>query len=196
MTEGGGSTCRAGRHATILAPCCAYPPPRLQSPPPHPGDRHFHVFLVNMYCAGLCCPSALRMALHCFPITSNQAPVCVLWYSLSKGVVWVCCVATSDPRCFLPVTMYGTTHAHLVHMCLHRWRVPQFALKYPCNPPPPPGDRHLATVSPPHPGDRCALTREFARGGQGTPGRFKWRGNDAPGTVLFGPRGPPHAGQR
>ena len=31
--------------------------------------------------------------------------------------MWLCCVATSDPRCFLPVTMYGTTHAHLVHMC-------------------------------------------------------------------------------
>ena len=40
-------------------------------------------------------------------------------------------------------------------------------LKYPCNLPPPPclGDRHLATVSPPPPGDRHALTREFARGG-------------------------------
>ena len=35
------------------------------------------------------------------------------------------------------------------------------------SPPTPPGDRHLATVSPPHPGDRRALTREFARGGQG-----------------------------
>ena len=60
---------------------CTPPPPAnthpLQTPPP-PGDRHFHVFLVNMYCAGFCCPSALRMALHCFPITSNQAPVCVL----------------------------------------------------------------------------------------------------------------------
>ena len=55
---------------------CTPPPPC--NPPPHLGDRHFHVFLVNMYCAGLCCPSALRMALHCFPITSNQAPVCVL----------------------------------------------------------------------------------------------------------------------
>ena len=59
------------------------PPPPLQTPPPCTpppplGDRHFHVFLVNMYCAGLCCPSALRMALHCFPITSNQAPVCFL----------------------------------------------------------------------------------------------------------------------
>ena len=49
----------------------------LQSPPP-PGDRHFHVFLVNIYCAGLCCPSALHMALHCFPITSDQSPVCIL----------------------------------------------------------------------------------------------------------------------
>ena len=29
----------------------------------------------------------------------------------------MCCVANSDPRCFLPVTMYGTTHAHLMHMC-------------------------------------------------------------------------------
>ena len=47
-------------------------------PPPPPGDRHFHVFLVNMYCAGLCCPTALRMALHCFPSTTNQAPVYVL----------------------------------------------------------------------------------------------------------------------
>ena len=57
-------------------PPCKLPP--LATPPPPPGDRHFHVFLVNMYCAGLCCPSALRMALQCFPITSNQAPVCVL----------------------------------------------------------------------------------------------------------------------
>ena len=29
----------------------------------------------------------------------------------------MCCVATSDPIRFLPVTMYGTTHTHLVHMC-------------------------------------------------------------------------------
>ena len=59
------------------------PPPPCNLPPlaishPHPGDRHFHVFLVNIYCAGLWCPSALHMALHCFPVTSNQAPVCIL----------------------------------------------------------------------------------------------------------------------
>ena len=33
---------------------------------------------------------------------------------------------------------------------------------------PPPGDRHLVTVSPPHPGDRRALPRDFARGAGGT----------------------------
>ena len=64
------------RHGT--PPPLANTHPLQSPPPPPPGDRHFHVFLVNMYCAGLCCPSALRMALHCFPITSNEAPVCVL----------------------------------------------------------------------------------------------------------------------
>ena len=72
---------RLTAHDNEIRANCTLPPP-LQTPtpcnPPPPGDRHFHVFLVNMYCAGLCCPSALRMALHCFPITSNQAPVCVL----------------------------------------------------------------------------------------------------------------------
>ena len=58
---------------------------------------------------------------------------------------------------------------HTYSLCLHQWRVPKFALKYPCNPPPPPGARRLATrPPPPHPEDRRALTREFARGGKGT----------------------------
>ena len=53
-----------------LPPPCKLPP--LAISPPCPRDRHFHVFLVNMYCAGLCRPSALRMALHCFPITTTE----------------------------------------------------------------------------------------------------------------------------
>ena len=65
------------RGGGLVPPPPANSPP-LQSSPPHPGDHHFHVFLVYMYCAGLCCPSALRMALRCFPLTTNQAPVCVL----------------------------------------------------------------------------------------------------------------------
>ena len=116
------------------------------------------------------------------------------------------CVATSDPRCFPPVTMYGTTDAHLVHMCwplswalyrsfgssitfvldeTHWHRInakvashvfsllasvegTTVCLEIPLQSPRPRGDRHLATVSPPHPGDCRALTREFARGVQGT----------------------------
>ena len=58
--------CEELPHGTPPPPCKL---PPLAIPPPPPGDRHFHVFLVNMYCARLCCPSALRMALHCFPIT-------------------------------------------------------------------------------------------------------------------------------
>ena len=77
----------------------------------------------------------------------------------------MCCVATSDPRCFLPVTMYGTTHAHLVHMCLHRWRVPQFALKYPCNLPPPSRRPSLGDRLPPPPGRPPRANPGVCKGG-------------------------------
>ena len=40
-------------------------------------------------------------------------------------------------------------------------------LEIPLQSPPPPGHRHLVTVSPPHPGDRRALPWDFARGGGG-----------------------------
>ena len=109
------------------------PPPPLQSPTPCNtplGDRHFHVFRVNTYCASLCCPSALHMALHCFPITSPNGPqFCHIWYIRPGGVT--------------PVD-----HESAQLSTLEAGAVPQFALKYPCNPPPP-GDRNLATVSPP-----------------------------------------------
>ena len=60
------------------------PPPPLEiSPPcnPHPGGggaRHFTVLLGNIYCGGLCSPSVTHTFLHCFPIASNQSPVCIL----------------------------------------------------------------------------------------------------------------------
>ena len=82
----------------------------------------------------------------------------------------MCCVATSDPRCSLPVTMYSTTHAHLVHMCPHRWRVPQFALKYPCNlppPPPPPGRPSLGDRLPPPSGRPSRASPGVCKGGAG-----------------------------
>ena len=57
--------------------------PPLQSPPPPPGDRHFHGFLVNMYCAGLCCPSALRLALLSQYYKSSTC-VCSVIFSLQR----------------------------------------------------------------------------------------------------------------
>ena len=52
--------------------------------------------------------------------------------------------------------------------CLHQGNVPQFALKYPCKPPPPPGRPSFGDrLPPPHPGDRRALTGEIARGVRG-----------------------------
>ena len=44
---------------------------------------------------------------------------------------------------------------HLCSVCLHQWRVPQFALKYPYNPPPLPQGG----------GDRRALREDISRGG-------------------------------
>ena len=58
-----------------------YPPlksPPLQTSPPQGGDRYFTVLLGNIYCTGLCSPFVTHMFLHCFPIFSNQSPVCIL----------------------------------------------------------------------------------------------------------------------
>ena len=60
------------------------PPPLEVSPPcnlPPPGgggDRHFTVLLGNIFYGGLCSPSVTHTFLHCFPIASNQSPVCIL----------------------------------------------------------------------------------------------------------------------
>ena len=42
--------------------------------------------------------------------------VCSVICSLQRRCM-ECCVAFSDPRCSLLVTMYGTTHAHFVLVC-------------------------------------------------------------------------------
>ena len=82
-------------------PPCKLPP--LAISPPHPGDRHFHVFLVNMYCAGLCCPSALRMALHCFShYFKSSTCVCSAIFSLQRRCMGVLC-CYFRPKMFTPV---------------------------------------------------------------------------------------------
>ena len=84
-----------------------YPPP-LQTPspcnppPPHRETVTFF-FLVNMYCAGLCCPSALRMALHCFShYFKSSTCVCSVIFSLQRRCMGVLC-CYFRPKMFTPV---------------------------------------------------------------------------------------------
>ena len=101
------------RHAT--------PPPPLQTPtpcnPPPPRETVNSMFFW-LTCIVLVCVAHLLYACPCiaFPLLQMKH-LCVFCDILSSKALYGCCVATSDPRCFLPVTMYGTTHAHLVHMC-------------------------------------------------------------------------------
>ena len=52
-------------------------------------------------------------------------------------------------------------------VCLHQWRVPQFALKYPCNPPPPRGETITWQPSPPPQGETVARYGGRHQGGGG-----------------------------
>ena len=120
------------------APLCNLPP--LAIPPPFPGDRHFHVFLVNMYCAGLCCPSAYTWPCIAFPLLKIKH-LCVFCDILS------------------PNTLYGFVvllfQTQDVEDQFCEWLLPileKTSDKEPVPlqpPPPPPGDRHLATPPPP-----------------------------------------------
>ena len=127
-----------------LPPPLEIPPPLAISPLRGGGDRHFTVLLGNIYFGGLCSPSVTDRFLHCFPTTSNQSPVFCDILS-PKAVQGVQGVVSLFHRCFLPVTVYGTTHAHLVHMC---WPLLS-GLEIPLQSPPPPqgGYHHLATVA-------------------------------------------------
>ena len=49
------------------------------TPPCTPPETVISLFCWgNIYCVGLCCPSVIRTSLHCFPISANQSPVCIL----------------------------------------------------------------------------------------------------------------------
>ena len=119
--QGGVARLRAAKGRTsiqvcIAANCFPLKSPPLAISPPKGGDRHFTVLLGNIYFGGLCSPSVTHTLSHCFPITSNQCCVYSVIFSLRRRCTG-CCVPFSDPRSFLPLTVYGTTHAHLVHMC-------------------------------------------------------------------------------
>ena len=139
----------------LLPPPLAIPHP-LQSPPP-PRDRHFHGFLVNIYCAGLCCPSALHMAFIAFPLLQINH-LCVFCDVFSPKALYGCVVLLFRPKMFSPgdcvpltvplthtwctcgghccgpFTKWAAVLPHLVHSALGwslRWimRAPSFSLK-------------------------------------------------------------------
>ena len=202
----------------------------LMQPTPQGGNPSLHYFARQIYCGG-CVPHrshTLTGPCIAFPLL-QISHLCVFCDILSpKAVYRVSCLFT-NPRCFLWLTMYGTTHAHSVHMCwpllwglhqmgssfatygtcalvgsfkwimrvlnstgwmlwwlhhpspqrrqtlppwhhntrtravcLHQWRVPQFPLKYPCNPPPPRGE------TPPPKGETVARHGGRLQGGKGS----------------------------
>ena len=100
-------------------PALALPPP-LQSPPPWRGgggapSLHCFVgqYLLRRFVFPIGHTHVLALLSHHF-----KSVTCVysLIFSLQRRCTG-CRVPFSDPRCFLPVTLYGTTHTHLVHMC-------------------------------------------------------------------------------
>ena len=97
-------------------------PPPLKSPPPcNPpplgGRPSLHCFamqyLLQWFVFPICHTHVLALLSHYF-----KSVTCVysVIFSLQRRCTG-CGVPFSDPRCFVPVTVYGTTDAHLVHMC-------------------------------------------------------------------------------
>ena len=96
--------------------------PSLKSPPYNPpcpggGGASLHCFarqyLLWWFVFHICHTHFLALLSHYF-----KSVVCV--YSVIFSVQRRCTgcrVPFSDARCFLPVTVCGTTHAHLVYMC-------------------------------------------------------------------------------
>ena len=136
-------------HPEVPGPPFEIPPP-LCNLPRRGGHCHFTVLLGNVYCGGLC--SHLSHTVLALLSHYSESVTCV--YSVMFSLQRRCtggCVPFSDPRCFLPVTVYGTTQAHLVHMC---WPL-LWGLEIPLQ------------SSPPGGGDRRALRGDISRGGGG-----------------------------
>ena len=74
-------------------------------PPCNPPRRRFAIF-----CGGLCCPFVIALLSHQF---KSGTYVYFVIFHLQRRCIG-CCVALSEPGCFLPVTMYGSTQAHVL----------------------------------------------------------------------------------
>ena len=94
---------------------CVWTHPLCTPPPtPRPSLHCFaRQYLLQWFVFPICHTHVLALLSHYF-----ESGTCVhsVIFSLQRWCTG-CDVPFSDPRCFLPVTLYGTTHAHLVHMC-------------------------------------------------------------------------------
>ena len=85
----------------------------MQSPPPR-GRPSLHCFarqyLLQWFGFPICHTHVLALLSHCF---KSVTCVCSVIFTLQRWCTGFR-APFSDPRCVLP---YGTTHAHLVHMC-------------------------------------------------------------------------------
>ena len=92
-------------------------PPPCNPPPPRGGRPSLHCFarqyLLWWFVFPIC---HTHISCIAFPLVQSVTCVYSVIFSLQRRCTG-CRIPFSDPRCFLPVTMYGTSHAHLVHMC-------------------------------------------------------------------------------
>ena len=107
-------TCVCG----ALVDLCA-PPLEILPPPPEGGGRETitslfcRQYLLRWFVFPICHTHVLALLSRYF-----KSVTCVysVIFSLQRRCTG-CHVPFSDPRCFLPVTVHGTTHPHWVHMC-------------------------------------------------------------------------------
>ena len=130
-----------------------YPPPPLPSPTPCNLETVTSMFfLVIMYCAGLCCPSALRMALLCFP----------------KHRCVFCDILSPKALCGYVVLLFQTQDVEdqFCEWLLPIWEKISDKNQYPCNSPPSPlGRPSLGGRLPPPPRRRPSRANPRGMGG-------------------------------
>ena len=107
-----------GLRSVLPPPPLEIPPPCNPPPPPRGAGRpalycFAGQYLLWWFVFPICHTHVLALLSHYF-----ESVTCVysVIFSLQRRCTG-CRVRCSDPRCFLPVTVYGTNHAHLVHMC-------------------------------------------------------------------------------
>ena len=139
------------------------PPPAFEIPPPVTVDGTTHAHLVRM-----CWPLlwGLHQKMRCSSATCGAyALVGSLRWIMSAQLSRLEAVVVASPKSpESPDITPMASQTQTLAVCLHQWRVPHFALKYPCNPQG--GGPSLGSRLPPPRGDRRVLWGEISRGGR------------------------------